>query len=361
MLLCSEDAKRARKCSTTMKSFFPDPNQPPRSFRLQRKIARRDFLKGSLAASLAVPLVASLEEHALMTHAGESAPASPQGASAPRLPSGKIGNVEISRLICGGNLISGYAHSRDLIYMSSFLKQYFTDEKIMDTWALCEQWGINTMICYPEDAHAIAVYRKYRDRGGRIQYLAQIAPRKNDLKTAVQHAVDAGAAGAFLVGNQGDEWTRDGSVGLIGELISIIKDAKLISGVAGHELRTPMAVEKAGIEPDFYMKTLHGTNYWSKRRPDQTKEVIDNYGIDNYWCMDPDDTIAYMKSVTRPWIAYKVLAAGAIHPRDGFRHAFANGADFAVVGMFDFQVAEDVRVACEVLSSPLDRQRQWLA
>ena len=35
-----------------------------------------------------------------------------------------------------------------------------------------------------------------------------------------------------------------------------------------------------------------------------------------------------MKEVTKPWIAFKVLAAGAIPPQDGFRYAFANGAGF---------------------------------
>ncbi len=66
--------------------------------------------------------------------------------------------MNISRIICGGNLISGYAHSRDLIYLSSLLKKYFSDERIMETWRICEQQGINTMICYPEDKHAIEVY-----------------------------------------------------------------------------------------------------------------------------------------------------------------------------------------------------------
>ncbi len=328
---------------------------------MSHNLGRRSFLKKSLAASVAAPLAISLEEHALLGQEKASAATPPVPGSSGTLPMGKIGKVQISRLICGGNLISGYAHSRDLIYLSGLLTKYFTDEKIMETWALCEQHGINTMICYPEDKHAIDVYRKYVKRGGRIQYLAQIAPPKNDLKTAVKNAVDAGAVGAFLVGNQGDTWTREGAVGLIGELISIIKDHGLIAGVAGHELRVPMAVEKAGIEPDFYMKTLHSTNYWSKRQPGQDKEIIDNYGIDNYWCMDPEAVIAYMRSVKRAWLAYKVLAAGAIHPRDGFRHAFESGADFAVVGMFDFQVAEDAAVAREVLAGTLKRERAWLA
>ncbi|MRR39469.1 hypothetical protein EG829_33445 [bacterium] len=167
--------------------------------------------------------------------------------------------------------------------------------------------------------------------------------------------------GAFLLGNYGDAWTREGDLKSIKELIKIIKDHGLISGVAGHELRTVKMVEEAGIEPDFYMKTLHDTKYWSTRRPDQAKEVIDNYSIDNYWCMDPKETINYMSEVRRPWIAYKVLAAGAIHPRAGFQHAFNNGADFAAVGMFDFQVAQDVAVMNEVLKSSQHREREWFA
>jgi len=328
-------------------------------FSMKTRTSRRSFLKKSAAVSLSVPLVTSLEEYALA--AQSEAPVvthpPPQGA----MPQGKIGSIKISRLICGGNLISGYAHSRDLIYVSPLLTHYFTDEKILETWSLCEQQGVNTMILFPADKRAAALYERYRSKGGRIQYLAQISPGQDDLKTPVQQAKDAGAVGAFLLGNLSDTWTRDGDVGLIGELLGHIKDAGLISGVAGHELRTIVAVEKSGFAPDFYMKTLHENNYWSKRRPDQMKEVIDNYAIDNYWCMDPKETVAYMSELKRPWIAYKVLAAGAIRPRAGLRHAFENGADFAAVGMFDFQVAENVAITQEVVASAQNRERDWYA
>lgn len=327
---------------------------------MAHSFSRRRFLNRTLGVSVAAPLVRSVEEHRLLTHtAGPAVAARP--AALPDRWLGQIGDVKISRLICGGNLISGYAHSRDLTYVSTLLKHYFTDERVMDTWALCEQHGINTMIAYPGDPHCIEVYGRYRARRGKIQYIAQISPNPRALSAAVSGAVDAGAVGAFLVGNLGDEWARKGAVGRIGEVVGLIKDAGLIAGVAGHELRTVQAVEKAGIAPDFYVKTLHGQNYWSRQQPSQTLDVIDNYGIDNYWCREPENVIAYMSAVKRPWIAYKVLAAGAIAPKDGFTYAFRNGADFAAVGMFDFQVSADVAVASDVLARTTTRSRPWMA
>jgi hypothetical protein len=326
-------------------------------------IGRRSFLKKSLVVSVAAPALLSLEEHALLNcnaAAPAETPGQPKAGNAATCPTGKIGKVQISRLICGGNLISGYAHSRDLVYVSTLLQHYFTDERIMDTWALCEQHGINTMVAYPGDPHAIAVYQKYRERGGKIQYLAQINPSKEDRKTAAKQAVDAGAVGAFLVGNTGDQWAREGSVGLIGEVVQNIKDTGLIAGVAGHELRTTQAVEKAGIAPDYYVKTLHSNTYWSRQPLTPEKDVIDS-PTDNYWCREPKETINFMSELERPWIAYKVLAAGAVHPRAGFRYAFENGADFALVGMFDFQVAEDVAITNDVLKATQQRAREWYA
>ena len=78
------------------------------------------------------------------------------------------------------------------------------------------------------------------------------------------------------------------------------------------------------------------------------------------WCMDPDRTIEFMKTCPKPWIAYKVLAAGAIRPSDGFKYAFEHGADFACVGMCDFQVRENAIIANSILKSlPNDRARAW--
>jgi hypothetical protein len=258
-------------------------------------------------------------------------------------------------------LISGFAHSRDLIYVSDLLKAYFTPAKIMETWAQCEQHGINTMIFGPDDKQAAAIYTQYRAQGGKIQFIGQLSPRKDKISDCIKQAVDIGAVGVALIGNYGDAWTRESSLDKVGEFVSIGKSQGVIAGVNAHELRTVKSVEAAGIKPDFYMKTLHSANYWSTRRPDQMKEVIDNYGIDNYWCLDPEGTIRFMQELERPWIAYKVLAAGAIHPKAGFKHAFENGADFCAVGMFDFQIGENVKLANAALQAAWNRERAWVA
>lgn len=323
---------------------------------------RRHFIRKSLVASAAGAVVSlSMEEQALV--AAEAAPQPIRPGSAGTVEAGQLGNLSVSRLICGGNLISGYAHSRDLMYVSPLLKHYFTDEKIMETWRICEEHGINTMIAYSQDQRAIELFAKYHQRSGtKMQWLAQIAPSTSDLKTVVDQAIDHGACGAFLLGNIGDRWVMDNRLDLVDKLNSYIKDKGILSGVAGHAMETPLAVDAAGIEVDFYMKTVHSTNYWSARRPNQQKAVIDNYETDNYWDLTPQETIEVMREIKKPWIAYKVLAAGAIQPRQGFDFAFKNGADFACVGMFDFQIAENVTVANQVVEKYRNgRARPWMA
>ncbi|MBL7187793.1 MAG: hypothetical protein ISS70_15840 [Phycisphaerae bacterium] len=317
---------------------------------MSENLNRRNFLKKSVIASPAAALALSLEEKALLGATSRRPAAGVPGGSAKGMPMGKIGNLKISRMFCGGNLISGFAHSRDLIYVSSLLKSYFTDEKVMETFEICEETGINTAILRL-DEHCIRIIKKYwNNRGGKLQWIAQVKMTTTDPTGEAKKAIDNGATGVYVHGGVADKFVENGRADLLGKAVDFIKQNGVIAGVGGHSVEVPMACEKEGLNVDFYMKTLHSHKYWSAERQPEN---------DNIWSKTPAKTVEFMKKVDKPWIAYKVMAAGAIHPREAFKYAYENGADFICAGMFDFQVREDVILAKDALSGEIDRQRPW--
>ncbi len=285
------------------------------------------------------------------------------------LPKGNIGPHQISRLVAGGNLIGGWAHARDLIYASSLFKAYNTEKKVYETLMLAEQAGINTInIGYP----SISLLQKFKKiTGSKIKVITQLAANDNDESWAVQinKSIDAGVDIIQVQGGAFDALARDEKFDIVQEKLNLIKSQGYVAGLGAHTVDGLIECEQRGITPDYYMKTMHHDQYWSAhprefRVPyevDSGNSLDHNHFHDNLFCLFPDKTIEFVKNAKVPVMGFKVLAAGAIEPEDGFRWAFENGADFICVGMFDFQVVHDVNVTIDVLNNLTMREREWFA
>jgi hypothetical protein len=201
----------------------------------------------------------------------------------------------------------------------------------------------------------IAQLQQHWQRGGKMKWIAQARVNADGGLDQFKQAADLGAAAIHITGDGADALVQQGKLETIVRILDLVRGLKCSAGVGAHGLGTIVACEKAKISPDFYVKTFHTHDYHTAPRPDETSD-LGRY--DNSWCKDPEEVAEVMQNVRQPWIAFKVLAAGAIPPRRGFQHAFNGGADFILVGMFDWQIAEDVKVVKDVLAD-VQRLRPW--
>lgn len=260
---------------------------------------------------------------------------------------GKIGNVEFSRLILGGNPIGGWMHSRDLRYVSALSNAYLTDEKKMEIFQMAENCGVDTILGHPV---MIEILNKYWSRGiGKIKWISDCGG--NDFVEAARKSIDGGCCAAYCQGQNCDTLVEKGDFKTIEKGLDIIRSAGMPAGLGAHKVTTLQACLKNGLKPDFWMKTLHHLNYWSAM-PDKPEH-------DNRYCNDADETVKFINSREEPVIGFKVLAAGAIPPADGIRYGLENGSDFICLGMFDFNMIEDVNLFNEIIADLPARTRPW--
>ncbi len=279
------------------------------------------------------------------------------------LPKGMLGNMESTKLILGGNLLSGYVHSRDLIYVSSLVMNYHQKDRIFRTLMLAEQSGVDTLLSNPVVMPLMEEY--WKEGYGRIKFISDMAgldysdwkngPKAMDFdmyQDIVKGAIDSGATAGYIQGETADFYMEHNQPEKLVTVMDLMRQNGLPVGIGAHKIETIKKCVELGLEHDFWMKTLHTHDYWSAKHPTWH---------DNMYCYDPDETISFMESLEKPWIAFKTLAAGAIKPEEAFQYTFEKGADFLCVGMYDFQIVDDVNIALSALDNVIGRTRPWRA
>lgn len=340
------------------------------------KTDRRCFLvRGVLGAAAIGAAHSSIEEETLAAAIEEGKAETAQGKTPKTdippgsLPCGKIGDVSLSRLFIGGNLIGGWAHSRDLMYASKLFTSYNTEAKVFETLELAQACGVNTIQLDPKCWDVVRKYNENRDTKIQSMVCVPLIADKTKMNDEIKRQIDLGATLLYSHGGTTDSHMMNGgAIDVIGQMVDLTKAQGVPAGVGGHSLNMPIACEENKVDPDFYVKTFHMDRYWSatpeegRKEYDWMRRTADDHNANNdsMWCNDPDETAAFMETVDKPWVAFKVMAAGAINPRMAFNYAYRHGADFVIAGMFDFQIEPDVKLAIESLRKSGSRKRPWL-
>ncbi|HEX71860.1 MAG TPA: hypothetical protein ENN65_00875 [Candidatus Hydrogenedentes bacterium] len=238
----------------------------------------------------------------------------------------EIGGLRVSRFIIGGNPFSGFSHQT--VEKNREMVRYFTTARIKETLRDAERLGVNTHVGRA-DHHIMRVLLEYWDEGGSIQWFAQTCPEVGDMRRGIQNAVDGGAKACYLHGGMMDFLYANDALDEVPDAIARIRDAGMPAGIAAHEPGV-IAWARDHLDLDFFMCC-----HYNIERRDRHAEHRPG-SPERYAAEDRDRMTALIRTLDKPAIHYKVLAAGRNRPEDAFaylaRHMRPN--DAVCVGIF---------------------------
>jgi hypothetical protein len=240
------------------------------------------------------------------------------------LPTIRLGALEISRLIVGGNPISGFSHQNDA--RSKQMLEYFTVERIKAQWRDCEAHGVTAVVARA-DAFVMRVLAEYWREGGRIRWIAQTAPEHRDPMQNIRLAHRTGASAIYLHGGDADRLFAAQQTDAIRERVELIRSLGLPAGMAAHEPCNHVTARELGIPVDFHMVCLYNLTGYQGRR-DTPEEVFEHE--------DRARALNVLRALERPCIAYKIYGAGRLTAQQAYEdvgQALRPG-DGVLVGMF---------------------------
>ena len=259
----------------------------------------------------------------------------------------KLGQLEISRFILGGNPFSTFSHQspeRDLE-----MKRYYTTARIKEAMRKAEGLGVKTLISRA-DHHIQRLLFEYWQDGGEIAWIAQTCPELGETSHGVRNAIVGGAKACYVHGGQMDFFFAQQKFDEVYAAIEQIRGAGMPAGIAGHNPRVFEWAE-AHLDVDFYM-----CSYYNPTPRDEHAEHIAGMA-ERFDPADRDAMVQVIHGLSKPVIHYKVLAAGRTPPAEALAFAAQQmrPQDAVCVGVFlkdnPGMIEEDLRILEECLRS----------
>lgn len=308
---------------------------------------RRDFLQGATAVA-----------------AGVLAAPKVNAAEASLLPTVDFCGHKVTRLIAGGNTLYGYSHFNALL--DRIMREYFTDERLVQFLLDCEKAGINTFQTnYKQRSRQ--QHPLIREAGCKMHWICLADPwdvnpqaqTPEEIQAAILKCVEMAAPakpiGIAHHGGGTDKLFRAGKLDLIKTFIDKVHDLGFPAGISTHNPKVVEAVEEKGWPNDFYMTCF----YCVTREPEDFQKEVGVVPVgETYLSCDPPRMCNMIRQVKKTCLGFKILAAGRKcdspeQVREAFEFALQNikPTDAVIVGMFpkfSDQIAENAGIVREV-------------
>ncbi len=268
------------------------------------------------------------------------------------LPEIDFCGTRMSRLIIGGNPFSGNSHiSRD---MDAQMEDYFTTDRIKQTLYRCLEQGINTAQLRG-DKHIVRMLREFRLEGGRINWIGQTAPEMAPYENNVRFIRDNGACCLYHHGTVTDALYKAGEFDEIRRRLAVIRASGLPVGLGSHMPEVFERAEHERWDVDFYMCCAYNISKIDRESSATTGRANQDEPFD---AGDPDIMYSFIRSTSKPCLAFKILGAGRqCATPDSVRAAFKRAldgikpTDAVIVGMFprdSDQIAQNAAIVREL-------------
>ncbi len=259
------------------------------------------------------------------------------------LPTTLIGKLKVSRLVMGGNPISGFSHAGSK--RDSDMLDYFTAANAKALFRRLEAGGVNTVFLRA-DKHVMRLMHEYWNEGGKLQWVAQSAPEAEPMKN-IDQAKAFGASAIYLHGGAIDGEFEKGNHDFVKRQFDHARATGIPVGVASHIPANIRKIVELGWKPDFYMICLYNIpGYRGKLGAGEDEKFIES---------DRVKALVLCREIDVPCVAYKILGAGRVAPRKAFEEVgrYLKPIDLVNVGMYPPDspriVEENVALATEFL------------
>jgi hypothetical protein len=245
-------------------------------------LTRREFIREGAAIGVGLAAMGSI---------GTVASCGKKTRTSTVMPTIKLGDFQVSRLILGSNPFWGFWHGNPR------KPEEYSQEGRKAVMEAAAAQGI-TAIWTPGYKEWIVLWNEYKEQGGKLEtWIGQPDGYKEvSLEDQITACAKNGGRAVSVQGENVDEAMGKKDYEKLKRWLGLIRDLGLSAGLASHHPENILTAEDQRLPVEFYHLTLGVPNSFENEARDRTLNTV--------------------RQIDKPMVVYKVFGAGRFEPKD---------------------------------------------